>query len=200
MELIVLKCAEICCRICTYTNYLQIFRIFIFDGASVFRLDSLQKMTALMPLICKFVWLSFFFLSLLSLFMSHLRRTSLLTSFTYTFPTPSTFSCNPYPRTCLWLFPLHVSIRKFDEKAAGRGKEFLEFLELAPNTKNARKVRWKIFKEHNEDNLHVLCELLFGSTSIILYVSELLFSMWTEKRVLFYQEINSHIAYSTSSS
>ena len=61
-------------------------------------LDSLKKITALMPLICEFVSFSFFFLSLLSLFMSHLRLTSLLISFTF----PSFFfSRNPYQRTCL---------------------------------------------------------------------------------------------------
>ena len=88
-----------------YIQIIYIFLVFLYLMEQVLLdvlLDSLKKITTLMPLICKFVSFSFFFVSLLSLFMSHLRLASLLISFTF----PSFFfSRNPYPRTCLWFFP-----------------------------------------------------------------------------------------------
>ena len=38
------------------------------------------------------------------------------------------------------LAPFLTLSRRFDEKTANKGREFLEFLELGPNPKNARKV------------------------------------------------------------
>ena len=40
------------------------------------------------------------------------------------------------------LFFLSNILRRFDEKTVARGREFLEYLELAPNPKNAKKVRF----------------------------------------------------------
>ena len=93
--------------VCIQIIYIFLVFLYLMEQVSFdVLLDSLKKITALMPLICKFVSFSFFFLSLLPLFMSHLRLTSLLISFHF-FSSFSLF----FLFSCLIFASLHFSYR-----------------------------------------------------------------------------------------